>query len=153
MTIQGTNLFLCLRPAIFGVEDEHVTLRYFSEDETRVWVIDNAIVHWQNELKMPVTIKVNGYAGWDTGRKYCHVALVGFHEYPELSWSKNWHITLESSNHPIQPYTYDRDADAFRYDICDRLWLGYKDLNGERQYIEAEKFYTLVEPVEQSVGE
>jgi hypothetical protein len=87
----------------------------------------------------PVTVEVNGYANWsatnNADRRYFDVALVGFREYPELTYQKNWHITLGKSDKPIKPRQFDHERDAFRYDVCDDLWIGYKDANNKPQWI------------------
>jgi hypothetical protein len=87
----------------------------------------------------PVTVKVNGYANWYVSNndkdRYFDVALIGFKEYPELTYSKNWHITLDKSDKPTKPRQFDIEKDGFRYDVCDDLWIGYKDTNNEPRWI------------------
>jgi hypothetical protein len=113
--------------------------------EPDMFTVDAITNYWLTTFAgLPVTVAVNGYANWRAKDDYHHVALVEFKEYPDLSFSKNWHITLESSRQPIPAYTFDTESDAFRYDICDRLWLGYKDVFGQKKFIDAEKAHTLV---------
>ena len=137
------NAFICLRPTIFGHETEHVTLEYLGHNVD--WMeLQTKFGQWLDTFGgLPVTVKVNGYGNWVAKEDYHSVALIEFVEYPELSYSKNWHITLESSRQPIEPRKFDKDADAFRYDYADTLWLGYKDEQGVKGFIEAHKAGTL----------
>jgi len=137
---QGSRVFIGLRPKIFeGVEDQHITLEYvgsFPEWKELIMKCER----WANQFAyMPVTVEVNGYANWSATNngdsRYFDVALVGFKEYPELTYSKNWHITLGKDTKPIKPRQFDRDLDSFRYDICDDLWIGYKTKAGDTAWI------------------
>jgi hypothetical protein len=143
-TLPIRNAFICLRPDIFGHENEHVTLEYLGH-EPDIYKIELETNYWTTTFAgLPVTVAVNGYANWRAKDDYHHVALIEFKEYPALSFSKNWHITLESSRQPIPAYTFDTETDAFRYDYADSLWLGYKDVLGQKKFILAEKAHTLV---------
>lgn len=138
------KVFICLRPAIFGLAGEHVTLEYVGHEP-----------EW-NDLKercdtwlhifggLPVTVAVNGYANWRAKDDYHNVALVEFKEYPNLSFSKNWHITLESSRRPIKPLMFCKDQDAFKYDYATTLWIGYSDENNVKKFIEFHNAHHLV---------
>lgn len=144
----GRNVFIALRPSIFGHENEHVTLEYIGHNPD--WnVLTDTCTKWIDQFAgLPVTVAVNGYANWSAKDDYHNVALVEFREYPELSFSKNWHITLETSSQPIRPMQFDRDQDAFRYDYPDRLWVGYKDSTGERKWIDAHNAKHVTKMVE-----
>lgn len=151
---QGTKVFIALRPDIFGHEDEHVTVEYIGHEPewnsllTKIqdWESKFGLERNPNDLEyepLPLRLQVNGYANW-CAKDYHHVALVGFKGLPDLSFSKNWHITLETSEHPIPAYTYDKDSDAFRYDDVRELWLGYKDEHNNKKWISARNAKHLV---------
>jgi hypothetical protein len=136
---QGSRVFIGLRPKIFNTDDEHITLEYVGTFPE--W---NALTakceRWHRTFGYgPVTVEVNGYANWaatnNGDSRYFDVALVGFKEYPELTYAKNWHITLGKDTKPVKPRQFDRDNDAFRYDICDDIWIGYKDMNGDSRWL------------------
>jgi hypothetical protein len=142
--IKGTKVFMALRPNIYGLPREHVTLEYLGDNPTGDQV-KLAAYDWNKQFAgLPVTVRVNGYANWLAKDEYHHVALINFHEYPELSYVKNWHITLESSRQPIEPRMFDKDVDAFNYDIADRLWLGYTDEHGVKKFIETHNAHHLI---------
>lgn len=142
--INGTKVFIGLRPKIYGLPREHVTLQFLGDNPTGDEV-KLAVHDWLKTFAgLPVTVRVNGYANWLAKDEYHHVALINFHEYPELSYVKNWHITLESSRQPIEPRTFDKDVDAFNYDHVDRLWLGYTDENGVKKFIETHNANHLI---------
>jgi hypothetical protein len=147
----GRGVFIALRPNIFGHDDEHVTLEYLGHDPS-IWQMREAIKKWHNQFAgLPVTVAVNGYANWSAKDDYHNVALIEFREYPDISYIKNWHITLESSRNPLRPYQFDRDEDAFRYDYCDRLWIGYKDaVTKEKKWIEPHNAKHLVKAMEEA---
>jgi hypothetical protein len=149
----GRGVFIALRPNIFGKENEHVTLEYLGHNPEANTVLHQT-QYWHDTFAgLPVTVKVNGYANWSAKDDYHNVALVEFSEYPDLSYSKNWHITLESSRQPLRPYQFDRDEDAFRYDYCDRLWIGYKDaVTNEKKWIEPHNAKHLVKVMEEANG-
>lgn len=152
----GTKAFIALRPDIFGHEDEHVTVEYLGhypewnsvlqkiqDWESRFGLENNPNNH--NDEPVSLRVFVNGYANWCAKDEYHHVALVGFNGLQDLSFSKNWHITLESSNEPIESFTYSKDSDAFRYDDINALWIGYKDRNSnKRKWISARNAKKLV---------
>lgn len=152
----GTKAFIALRPDIFGHKDEHVTVEYLGhypewnsmlekiqDWETRFGLEKNP--NCSDESVVPLRVFVNGYANWCAKDEYHHVALVGFDGLQELSFSKNWHITLESSPRPIESYTFDKDADAFRFDNMTELWIGYKDrTSNDRKWISARNAKKLV---------
>ena len=156
----GTKAFIALRPDIFGHEDEHVTVEYLGhfpewnsvltkiqDWETRFGLESNP--NWADDDRpMPLRLFVNGYANWLAKDDYHHVALVGFDGLPDLSFSKNWHITLESSTKPIQAYTFDKDADAFRYSDIRSLWIGYKDKDNNKKWISARNAKKLVKSID-----
>lgn len=144
MKLPIRSVFICLRPEIFGHPNEHVTLEYMGH-EPELEEITTKSAEWLNRFGgLPVTVRVNGYANWQSQKlDYHSVALVMFNEYPALSYSKNWHITLESDNEPVEPKQFDAFADAFRYDICDRLWVGYTDAKGEKRFQEPTEFFQL----------
>lgn len=149
----GRNVFIALRPNIYNVPNEHVTLEYIGHSPD--WnALQQSCEDWNNIFALhhegsAVTVAVNGYANWRAKDDYHNVALVEFKEYPNISYTKNWHITLESSRNPLDPYKYDSDEDAFRYDYCDRLWIGYKDLwSGEKKWIDQNNAKHLVKSVE-----
>jgi len=148
---QGRGVFLALRPNIFGIEDEHITVEYLGHNPDATDVV-SAVRKWHNEFAgLPVTVAVNGYANWSAKDDYHNVALIEFKEYPSLSFVKNWHITIESSREPLRPYQFDRDEDAFRYDYCDRLWIGYKDATtNEKKWIEPHNAKHLMKAMEES---
>lgn len=133
----GRSVFIALRPNIFNLPHEHVTLEYLGHEPE--WKTIQALSgKWMKQFSgLPVTIAVNGYANWASKDFYYDVALVEFKEYYELSLSKNWHITLERSRQPIEPRQYNKDADAFNYDYADKLWVGYTDENGAKKFIES----------------
>lgn len=137
---QGSRVFIGLRPKIFeNIEDQHITLEYVGSYPE--WnSLTSKCEKWRKQFAdMPVIVEVNGYGNWSATNngdsRYFDVALIGFRDYPELTYSKNWHITLGKSSTPVKPRQFDRDADAFRYDICDDLWIGYKDKDGKSQWI------------------
>lgn len=137
---QGRRVFIGLRPKIFeNVENEHITLEYVGSFPEWSVLLDKCETWYRRFGFGPVTVYVNGYANWaasnNEDNRYFDVALVGFREYPDLNYTKNWHITLGKSNQPVKPRQFDKDADAFRYSICDDLWVGYKDENNEAQWI------------------
>jgi hypothetical protein len=152
----GTKVFLALRPDIYGVDDEHVTVEYLGNTPDWNEMLEK-IVHWEgtfgfednpNKTKRFPTgvleVKTNGYANWCAKNEYHHVALVGFPDNLDLSFSKNWHITLESAAYPLQAFTFDKDADAFRYDHVTELWVGYKDADNNRRWVTAKNAKHLV---------
>lgn len=145
--LMGTKVFFCLRPKIFNTPNEHVTLEYLGHypewDELKE--AGNTWLH--TFAGLPVTVFVNGYANWQAKDDYHNVALVGFKEYPSLSFSKNWHITLESSRQPMPPIQFNTDKDEFAYDYCTTLWIGYSDVNNEKKFIEFHNAHHLVKSV------
>lgn len=149
----GRGVFVALRPNIFGKENEHVTLEYLGHNPTGDDLLA-ACIKWHDTFAgLPVTVKVNGYANWSAKDDYHNVALIEFAEYPDISFSKNWHITLESSRQPLRPYQFDRNEDAFRYDYCDRLWIGYKDaVTNEKKWIEPGNMDEVMEILETTNG-
>lgn len=146
--IDATKVFMALRPKIYNIPREHVTLEFLGDNPT--WDQVKLAKHdWLKQFAgLPVTVRVNGYANWVAKDEYHHVALINFHEYPELSYKKNWHITLESSRSPIEPRTFDKDVDAFNYDHADSLWLGYTDKHGVKKFIEAHNAHHLVKDLD-----
>lgn len=151
----GTKAFIALRPDIFGHEDEHVTVEYLGHHPEWNSMLSK-IQEWESRFGLekdpntnsgnPLSLRVfvNGYANWCAKDEYHHVALVGFQGLQDLSFSKNWHITLESSPEPITAFTFNKDEDAFRYDYLDELWIGYKDKDNNRKWISARNAKHLV---------
>jgi hypothetical protein len=121
------------------IEDEHITLEYVgSYPEWKELLMKCEA--WANKFAyMPVTVEVNGYANWlatnNGDHRYFDVALVAFREYPELTYQKNWHITLGKDTKPIKPRQFDIMKDVDRFDICDDIWIGYKKPTGETAWI------------------
>ena len=137
---QGSRVFIGLRPNIFEkVENEHITLEYVGSYPEWNTLLDKCERWYRTFGYGPVTVEVNGYANWSAtnngDNRYFDVALVGFKEYPELTYTKNWHITLSKDSRPVKPRQFDKERDAFRYDICDDLWVGYKDQNNKACWI------------------
>lgn len=159
----GTKAFIALRPDIFGHDDEHVTVEYIGHYPDWNDLLTK-LQDWETKLglerdpnkpdnePLPLRVFVNGYANWCAKSEYHHVALVGFQGLPDVSFSKNWHITLESSTEPIRAFTFDKDADAFRYDDIDLLWIGYKDANNNKKWISARNAKHLVKTVEEELA-
>lgn len=149
----GRGVFVALRPNIFGHENEHVTLEYLGHNPD-AGTLSQAVLKWHDQFAgLPVTVKVNGYANWSAKDDYHNVALIEFVEYPSISYIRNWHITIESSRKPLRPYQFDRDEDAFRYDYCDRLWIGYKDAEtNEKKWIEPHNAKHLMKAMEEANG-
>lgn len=154
----GKKVFIALRPDIFGHDDEHVTVEWVGNYPD--WnTLLTKIQDWEakfglerdpnrpNREPLPLRVSVNGYANWCAKEEYHHVALVGFKGLQELSFSKNWHITLESASEPIEPYTFDKNEDAFRYDDIEELWLGYKDEDNNKRWISTRNAKHLVRTV------
>lgn len=139
-TFQGSRVFIGLRPKIFdSIEDEHITLEYvgsFPEWKELLMKCEA----WANKFAyMPVTVEVNGYGNWiatnNGDHRYFDVALVAFREYPELTYQKNWHITLGKDTKPIKARQFDIMKDADKFDVCDDIWIGYKKVTGETAWI------------------
>lgn len=160
----GTKVFIALRPDIFGRPDEHVTVEYighFPEWNSLLTKIQD----WETKLGLerdpnvkdyapdPLRVKVNGYANWCAKDEYHHVALVGFPSNLDLSFSKNWHITLESSPEPLESFMFDKHEDAFRYDDVTELWLGYKDVDNNKKWVTVRNAKHLVKQLGTTNGE
>lgn len=160
----GTKVFLALRPDIYGHEDEHVTVEYIGHFPEWNNMLER-IIHWEGQFgfednpnkrieygkRYPtgvLEVRTNGYANWCAKNEYHHVALVGFPDNLDLSFSKNWHITLESSTAPIKSWTFDKDADFFRYDHVTELWVGYRDKDNIRRWVTAKNAKHLVRKIE-----
>lgn len=132
----GSKTFIALRTDMFGVEDEHVTLEF-----TGAFPEWNDLIRkckaWKETLcGLPITVVVNGYATWRTQKgRYHKVALVEFHELPELSYEKNWHITLESRMEPFQRMEVPVITDYRRNEICDNIWVGYTRQDGSKAWL------------------
>lgn len=127
----GTKVFICLRTDIFGVEREHITLDYVGAFPT--W--DELLYRcneWEQTFKGEVKVNVTGFANWKTNLFY-KVALVGFEGLPEVSWSKNWHITLEQSEKPFDSMPIIGNDTLS--DTCYGLWVGYADKLGNKRWI------------------
>lgn len=127
----GSKVFIALRPDIFGVDREHVTLEYIGAFPT--W--DSLLTkceEWTNVLGPEIKVKVNGFANWKH-RLFYKVALVEFEGKPKLSMMKNWHITLEQSDKPFNsvPLVTEEDLE----DTCYDLWVGYADSEGNKHWI------------------
>lgn len=135
---EGSKVFIALRPKIFGIENEHVTLEYLGSFVEWNYLLARC-TEWQWQLNLPVTVEVNGYANWFNSNndvpRYSDVALIGFKGNQELTFSKNWHITLDQDNKPVKARQFDKDEDSFRYDVCNELWVGYKDFEGNAKWI------------------
>ena len=138
------KVFFCLRPKIFNLPNEHITLEFVGHEPEWDELRDagNTWVHTFGGF--PVTVAVNGYANWRAKTDYHNVALIEFKEYPALSYTKNWHITLESSRQLLKPIQYNPAWDEFKYDYCTTLWLGYTDDKGEKKFIEFHNAHHLV---------
>jgi hypothetical protein len=153
----GQKVFLALRPDIYGVRDEHVTVEWIGNMPEWNSLLER-IQYWEGQFgfeenpnvtdRYPtgvLEVRTNGYANWSATREYHQVALVGFPDNLDLSFSKNWHITLESSDVPFKNVLiFDRDADAFRYDHVTELWVGYKDEDNNRHWVTARNAKHLV---------
>lgn len=141
------KVFLCLRPKIFNIPNEHLTLEFMGHEPEwkELREAANTWLHTFNGL--PVCVVVNGYANWQAKDDYHNVALVRFNEFPQLSFSKNWHITLESSRLPLEPMQFHRDRDAFNYDYATTLWVGYTNDAGEKKFIEYHNAHHLIKNV------
>jgi hypothetical protein len=135
----GTGVFIALRPDIFGVPNEHVTVEWvghFPEWNTLLHKIQAWECEFDFDVNKSLRVEVNGYANWMGKEDYHRVALVRFKNKQELSFRKNWHITLESSKIPFETAdTVDELRDRHRYDWVDNLWLGYKDANNDKQWL------------------
>jgi hypothetical protein len=140
---QGSRVFIGLRTNIFEkVENEHVTLEYVGSFPEWNYLLDRCR-NWENTfLYKPVRVSVNGYANWYNSNnnedRYFDVALVQFDGRPQFSMLKNWHITLEKSDSPVDSRSFDKYQDAFRYDDCTDIWIGYKDREGNQKWISYE---------------
>lgn len=145
--LNARKVFLCLRPKIFGHKNEHVTIEYIGHEPDWNELRETATTWLHIFGGLPVTVAVNGYANWAGKEDYHNVALVEFKEYPALSFSKNWHITLESSRQPLTPIQYSRDEDAFRYDYATTLWIGYTNEAGDKRFIEFHNAHHLVKSI------
>lgn len=137
---QGSRVFIGLRPNIFErVENQHITLDYIGSYPEWNTLLHQCALWHQRFGNGPVTVEVNGYANWFSSNnekdRYFDVALIGFRDYPELTYLKNWHITLGKSDTPVKPRQFDKERDAFRYDHCDDIWIGYRDPNGEAKWL------------------
>jgi hypothetical protein len=88
-----------------------------------------------------VRVEVNGYANYIAGtpgdERYFQTAMIHFPDFgPELNYSKFWHLTMGKQDHPFEEArAFDKNADAFNYDVCDDLWIGYKDVEGNLQWV------------------
>ena len=127
----GTKVFICLRTDIFGVEREHVTLEYIGAFPTWDELL-NTCNEWEHTLQGDVQVNVTGFANWKTNLFY-KVALVEFEGLPELSRSKNWHITLEQSTVPFSSMPVVTEDTLS--DTCYGLWVGYADKQGNKRWI------------------
>jgi hypothetical protein len=138
------KVFLCLRPEIFNLPNEHITLEYIGHEPA--WnELQETATTWLHVFNgLPVTVAVNGYANWRAKDDYHNVALIEFKEYPTLSFSKNWHITLESSRQPLKPIMFDKDMDYWKHDYCTTLWIGYSDENNVKKFVEFHNAHHLV---------
>ena len=141
----GTGVFIALRPDIFGHDNEHVTVEWvghFPEWNTLI----HRVAAWEEEFDLmnEVRVEVNGYANWMGKEDYHRVALVRFAGNPDLSFRKNWHITLESSKVPFEKADIvDEEVDRHRFSYCNLLWLGYKNANSEKRWLPVTADFTL----------
>lgn len=128
----GTKVFIALRTNIFDVEREHITLDYIGAFPT--W--DELLGKCNDWLRTfggdTVQVTVNGFANWKTNLYY-KVALICFDNHPELSYTKNWHITLEQSEKPFESVPLLTEETLS--DECYELWVGYADRDGNKHWI------------------
>ena len=132
----GSKVFISLRPDIFGVDREHITLEYIGAFPTWDTLIEKC-QEWQNILGSDIKVKVNGFANWKHNLYY-KVALIDFVGRPALSMSKNWHITLEQSDKPFTSVPIITEESALE-DTCYELWVGYADAKGNKHWISYSK--------------
>lgn len=127
----GTKVFIGLRTDIFGVEREHVTLEYIGAFPSWDELLEKC-GFWHSQLGKEVTINVTGFANWKTNLYY-KVALVEFEGLPDISWSKNWHITLDQSDKPFD--SMPLIGEEVLTDTCLDLWVGFADKFGKKHWI------------------
>jgi hypothetical protein len=145
----GSRVFLALRTSIFKDFDkgEHITLEFLGSFPKYSLLVDK-LKDWQytfNGFKprehFAVRVEVNGYANYIAGspndERYFQTAMIRFPEYgPELNYSKFWHLTMGKQDQPFEEArVFDKEVDAFNYDICDDIWIGYKDQNNELRWV------------------
>lgn len=161
MIINGSRVFIALRTAIFKdfKEGEHITVEFIGSFPDYAYLVQR-LKHWENIFggfkNFPVRVEVNGYANYIAGspgdERYFQTAMINFPDYgPELNYSKFWHLTMGKQDKPFEEArAFDKDADAFNNDICDDLWIGYKDEKGELQWVSGHGRFPMADsPIEE----
>lgn len=139
-TLQGSRVFIALRTAIFKdfERGEHITVEFIGSFPD--WnLVSERLKYWEGVFKtFPVKVEVNGYANYTAGDgRYFQVAMMKFPEHnTNLNYSKFWHLTMGKQDEPFkEARAFDPEVDAFNYDICDDLWVGYKDKNNVLRWL------------------
>lgn len=127
----GSKVFIGLRTDIFGVDREHITLEYIGAFPTWDELLEKC-AFWESQLGDAVRVNVTGFANWKTNFFY-KVALVEFEGKHDLSWSKNWHITLEQQAKPFDSMPIISEETLS--DTCYDLWVGFADKDGNKHWV------------------
>lgn len=118
-----TNVFVGIKPNIFGTPTEHITIEYLGNKPTKDSVKMAAADARKKFGEEPFEARVTGYAVWGSNGMYFRVALISFFDLKDnvmpISFTKNWHITLEKSTEPLVADVFDYDSDAYRTDMVD----------------------------------
>ena len=161
MIFNGSRVFIALRTSIFKdfKEGEHVTVEYIGSFPRYDYIVSR-LKHWEYEFGgkegFTLRVEVNGYANYIAGspndERYFQTAMIRFPDYgPELNYSKFWHLTMGKQDHPFEEgRPFNKEVDAFNYDICDDLWIGYKNEKGELCWVSSYGRFPLQEsPIEE----
>jgi hypothetical protein len=117
------KVFLALRTDYFGVEDEHMTLKYFNS------VNFAGLIHIASELSpyVPTALKLNGFANYQTNGVHYEVAMVDFFDNPHLyQYTRFPHITIRKSDKPLSCATFVPEIYGTEIKIIDTIYLGKK---------------------------
>lgn len=137
--LQGSRVFIGLRTSIFKDFDkgEHITVEFLGSFPEWSRVQDR-LAYWEEKFKtFPLRVEVEGYANYTAGEgRYFQVAMMKFPELgQDINYLKFWHLTMGKQDEPFKvARAFDPDVDAFNYDVCDDLWVGYKDKDNNLQW-------------------
>jgi hypothetical protein len=142
----GGRVFIALRPGLFPhhkIPYEHITVEYIGTLPVFSTLISKLNMWKETFDGMPIQVHVNGYANWLAGGKFMNVALIDFPDKPELNYRKNWHITLEKSEHELDPIMMSEWDNNELYSVCDQLWVGYQDKDGTKHWISSDGVFNM----------
>jgi hypothetical protein len=151
-----SDVFIGLNTDFFNqmpIENEHLTLDYLGQAPSRERLILAAFDTRAKFNRSVVEAYVSGYAVWGTETAYFHVALVSFRT-PQgnvlpVSFTKNWHITLEKSPEPLWAFSYNKVMDSrrkklFSFEDNFDIYVGYKDADGVKHFEQYDLFMAKV---------